>query len=59
MKKASRSHVLAMSHLFHHMLATKESGLVIELSESWHGLLELLFEITGTSDANFAAHVED
>ena len=57
MKKANRLHVLAMYHLFCHVLATKERGLVIEPSESWDGLLDLLFEISGMSDANFAAHV--
>ena len=36
-----------------------ERGLVVQPSESWDGLLEFLFEITGMSDANFAAHVED
>ena len=59
MKMVNRSHVLAMHCLFHHVLATKERGLVIEPSESWDGILAFLFEITGMSDANFAAHVED
>ena len=59
MEKANRLHVLAMYHLFCHVLATKERGLVNEPSESWYGLLDLLFEITGMLDANFAAHVED
>ena len=59
MKKTNRSHVLAMYHLFHHVLATKERGLVVEPSESWNGLLEFLFKITRMSDASFAAHVED
>ena len=40
LKKANRSHVLAMYDLFHHMLATKERGLVIEPNESWDGLLD-------------------
>ena len=34
MKKANRLHVVAMYHLFHQMLATKERGLVIERSKS-------------------------
>ena len=59
MKKANRLHVLAMYHLSCHVLATKERGLVIEPSESWEGLLEFSFEITGLSDANFAGHLED
>ena len=59
MKNAHGSHVLAMYHLFHHVMATKERGLLIETSESWDGLLEFLFEITGLSDANFVSHVED
>ena len=37
----------------------QERGLAIELSESWDGVLEFSFEITGLSDANLAAHVED
>ena len=49
MKKTNRSHVMAMHQLFH----------VIKPSESWDGLLEFLFEITGMLDANFAAHVEN
>ena len=57
MKKANRSPVLALYHLFHHELATKERGLVVEPCESWDGLLEFLFEITGKSDANFAKSV--
>ena len=57
LKKANRSHVPAMYHLFHHMLATKERGLVIEPNKSWDGSLDFLFEITGMSDANFAAYV--
>ena len=39
MKKANRSHVLAMYYLVHHVLATKERELVIEPSQSWDGLL--------------------
>ena len=34
LKKAKKSHVLAMYHLFHHVLATKERGLVLEPNES-------------------------
>ena len=40
MKKANRSHVIAMYQVFHHVLATKERGLVIQPSESWDGLLD-------------------
>ena len=55
MKKANRLHVLAMYHLFHYVLATKERGLVIEPSESWDGLLDFLFGIIGMLDANFCS----
>ena len=47
MKKANRLHVLAMNHLFCHVLATEEKGPVIEPSS---------FEITGMSDANYGKY---
>ena len=59
MKKANRLHLLAMYHLFCHVLATKERGLVIEPSESWDGLLDFCLRSQECQIQIFAAHAED
>ena len=53
------AHEKAMHHLFRHVIATKNRGLVLAPDTIWDGNKDFEFRIHGRSDSDYAANTDD